>query len=234
MTTLYVSQRDASVRIFASDFLERFTHVHALVPHIIFIPVIAVMLYRSKLEGVGWLAAGLLFALGIGLWSFTEYVVHRFVFHTARQTEAETQEIVGALVPGEPVMPALRSWKQKAYFLAHGVHHHFPNDSKRLVMPPSVSVPLAFFFYFTFRPVAGPQYVWALFAGFVLGYLIYDTTHFAVHHLRMRTKLGRYLKKGHMRHHYLNAHRDYGVSSPVWDVVMHTAGPERTSTRPST
>lgn len=227
MTTLFVSQQDESVRIFASDFLERFTHVHPLVPHIIFVPTIAFMLYRSQLDGVGWLATGLLFALGVVLWSLTEYVVHRFAFHTTLETEAETQEIVAGLASGEPVVPALRSWKQKAYFLAHGVHHHFPNDSKRLVMPPGVSVPLAFFFYFAFGAAAGPQYVSALFSGFVLGYLIYDTTHFAVHHIRMRTKLGRHLKKGHMRHHYLNAHRDYGVSSPVWDVVLHTAGGEK-------
>ncbi len=64
----------------------------------------------------------------------------------------------------------------------------------------------------------------ALFAGFVAGYLVYDTTHYAVHHYRARTRFGRYLKKHHFRHHYLNPGKDFGVSSPIWDLVFGTLG----------
>ena len=66
-------------------------------PHIIFLPDNAIMLYRSWLDGVGWLAAGMLFALGVALWSLTEYVVHRFAFHTARTTEAVDGKLVAMM-----------------------------------------------------------------------------------------------------------------------------------------
>jgi sterol desaturase/sphingolipid hydroxylase (fatty acid hydroxylase superfamily) len=38
----------------------------------------------------------------------------------------------------------------------------------------------------------------------------------------MPTMWGRYLKKRHARHHFLDPDSDYGVSSPLWDVVFGT------------
>ena len=36
------------------------------------------------------------------------------------------------------------------HFIMHGVHHDYPNDATRLVMPPIISVPLAIVFYLVF------------------------------------------------------------------------------------
>ncbi len=93
-------------------------------------------------------------------------------------------------------------------------------------MPPVVSVPLAILFYHLFKFLLGITVATPLFAGFVAGYLAYDTTLHAVHHFRLPGRLGRYLKKCHMRHHYLNPHKDFGVRSPLWDAVMGTSGSE--------
>src|SRR3712207_7058388 len=41
------------------------------------------------------------------------------------------------------------------HWIIHGVHHDHPNDPLRLVMPPSVSVPLAILFYLGFAAVLG-------------------------------------------------------------------------------
>jgi sterol desaturase/sphingolipid hydroxylase (fatty acid hydroxylase superfamily) len=119
-------------------------------------------------------------------------------------------------------MPALPTWRHRSYFVAHGVHHEYPSDSSRLVAPPGASVPIAIVTWLLFRALAGPQLAPALFAGFVAGYLVYDTTHYAVHHFGMPTAWGRYLKKRHARHHFLDPDSDYGVSSPLWDVVFGT------------
>ncbi len=221
---LYVSNDDESIRMFKSGFLEWFSHVHPAVPHGIYLPIIVYMLYSSYAHGLQLPRIGLLFVGGLLLWTLTEYCVHRFVFHTTHEVEVAVREIVSKLAPGEAALPALKTWRQKQYFISHGVHHDFPNDTKRLVMPPSVGIPLAVVFYGVFRFLLGPADGSALFAGFTFAYLIYDTTHYAVHHFRLHGLLTLYLKKMHFRHHYQDSEKDFGVSNPLWDFVLGTAG----------
>jgi sterol desaturase/sphingolipid hydroxylase (fatty acid hydroxylase superfamily) len=224
MTKLYVSNKDESVRMFRNNVFEKLTRVHPTIPHVIFVPVILSMWYLSYRRETGVAETALLFLGGMLLWSFTEYVVHRFVFHVTQEAESRSHEAVSRLGADEAAVSALDDWEQRRYWLVHGVHHDFPNDSQRLVMPPGVSIPLAVVFYYLFAVMVGAVYAPALFAGFVAGYLVYDTTHYAVHHHRSRTRVGRYLKKHHFRHHYMDPTKDFGVSSPIWDLVFGTLG----------
>ncbi len=224
MAKRYVSNKDETVRMFKSDFMEKFTHIHPALPHIVFIPVVAAMFYWSHRLDVPAGRAGLLFLGGAAIWTLTEYLVHRFVFHVDDATMEEVTRLVASVEPGQPVFPVLKTLKQKHYFIAHGVHHDFPNDSKRLVMPPVISVPLAVVFYFLFRWIFGAVAAPAVLAGMVVGYLVYDTTHYAVHHWRLHGRVTLYLKKHHYRHHYQDPDKDYGVSSPLWDIIFRTWG----------
>ena len=104
----------------------------------------------------------------------------------------------------------------------HGVHHDYPNDSMRLVMPPSVSLPLAALFYLLFRLIMGPVNVAPFFAGFLLGYLFYDITHYALHHFAIKKKFWLDLKQHHMKHHYKSPDEGFGVSQSWWDTVFRT------------
>lgn len=196
----YVSNNDESARMFESDFLELFSHVHPSIPAIIYLPVVAFMLYRTITTGVSVVSAVPLFILGLLVWSFTEYILHRFVFHFVPKSE----------------------WGKRIHFMFHGVHHDYPNDSTRLVMPPIVSIPLAIVFYLLFTKLLGAFYLPPFFAGFILGYLSYDLTHYAVHHFSLHGKVSLYLKQQHMRHHYMDSDNNYGVSSPLWDFVFGT------------
>ncbi len=223
MTGMIISNRNTSVRMFRSGLLEACSRVHPAVPHIIYVPVIGLALFAGYRRGVDSLSGVMLFATGLLAWTLAEYVIHRFVFHVPDILEERTLQAVRNVVPGEPVMPTL-GWRERAYFVMHGVHHFFPNDSRRLVMPPSLSVPLAFFFYLGFLVLLGGDLTPVFFAGFVTGYLIYDTTHYVVHHKRCRGKWSAYVKKLHMRHHYLNPDRDFGVSSPLWDFAIGSRG----------
>ena len=59
------------------------------------------------------------------------------------------------------------------------------------------------------------------FAGGTLGYIMYDITHYVLHH----TKLPKYfqtVKRLHLEHHYKNYELGFGVTSPFWDVVFGT------------
>jgi len=219
--------RDPTVRMFRRDWMEKLSRVHPLVPHALFVPVVAFMLWRSLAAGVGLLATAGLALLGLGAWSVTEFLLHRYVFHEIADEEIERSVAlkVRRLDPEEPIVPALGGWREKFYFVAHGVHHEFPSDPRRLVMPPSVSVPLAVLFWLLFSWLLGPLWTPGFFAGFVVGYLIYDSFHFAIHFIRpggaMEVAMYR-LGKGHMRHHFADNKKDYGVSSPFWDLVVGT------------
>jgi sterol desaturase/sphingolipid hydroxylase (fatty acid hydroxylase superfamily) len=111
----------------------------------------------------------------------------------------------------------------RVHWIIHGVHHDHPNDPRRLVMPPIVSVPLAVCFAALFYGVAGLPNGWGVGAGFFAGYLFYDMLHYSLHHARPRSRLGRYLHQAHMRHHFQDDKTGFGVSVPWWDVVFGTA-----------
>ena len=219
----YVSNQDETCRMFRSDLLERLSHVHPATPHVLYLPVIALVLVVAARRGQGAGRIALLFLGGVFVWSLLEYLIHRFVFHPPQLVEDETRAVTASLAPGGAVIPALPTWRHQFYFLVHGVHHDYPNDSRRLVMPPSVSLPLATAFFFLFRWILGPLAP-AAFGGLVAGYLVYDTSHYFIHHSPGKTALGRHLKRRHFHHHYRDSARNFGVSSPLWDAIWGTMG----------
>jgi sterol desaturase/sphingolipid hydroxylase (fatty acid hydroxylase superfamily) len=93
-------------------------------------------------------------------------------------------------------------------------------------MPPSASIPLALAFVLAFRVTMGWEAATAFSAGFLGGYLAYDMLHYHVHHHRPRTRVGKHFRELHMRHHFQDGDRGYGVSAPWWDLVFGTA-PQR-------
>jgi hypothetical protein len=223
----YANNEDESCRMFGSDVQEVLSHVRPWVPHVIFLPAVAAALVAA-FRATSPARVGGFVALGLFLWTLLEYVIHRGIFHPPQWIEDDTRRIVSALSPTEAVLPALPTLRHKFYFIVHGVHHDYPNDSTRLVMPPSVSIPLAILFYLVFAGVFGAGAP-AVFAGFILGYLVYDTIHFAVHHASGRSAVLRALKRRHFRHHYADSSHDFGVSSPLWDLILGTLGSAKTA-----
>jgi dihydroceramide fatty acyl 2-hydroxylase len=108
------------------------------------------------------------------------------------------------------------------HFVLHGVHHDFPQDADRLVMPLGASIPMGVAFYVAFRLGLGPVLAGPLFVGLGLGYLAYDGTHYAVHHFAQTTRWGKFLRKHHMVHHFADHDGGFGVSTPLWDYVFRT------------
>jgi len=201
MAKNFVSNKDETVRMFESDFLEFFSRVHFTVPLYIYVPVILLMMYLSiYVYNLSALNIIVLFFGGIFVWTLAEYMLHRFVFHYNAKSE----------------------FGKKIHFMFHGVHHDYPSDSKRLVMPPSVSIPLAVLFFFFFRLLIGEYLMLPFFAGFILGYLFYDISHYAIHHFNMHSKFWLAIKNHHMLHHYQDEYKGYGVSSPFWDIIFRT------------
>jgi 4-hydroxysphinganine ceramide fatty acyl 2-hydroxylase len=188
--------------MFDNPVLEWGSRVHPVVPPLIYLPVIGFLLLRAiSHENLAVGSVFGVFALGILAWSLTEYLLHRFVFHLEPDSR----------------------WGRQVHFIIHGVHHDFPHDPMRLVMPPSVSVPLAIGFWFLFRVALGPAWALPAFAGFLLGYLIYDMAHYHMHHHRSKNRLSLALRRYHYRHHFQQSDRGFGVTTPMWDRVFRTS-----------
>ena len=199
--------------MFASDLIERFSRIHPATPFVFWVPAILLVLFRSQSRSdLGALASLGVFGLGILTWTLAEYLLHRFVFHWTGET----------------------ALAKRLHFLIHGVHHEFPRDKDRLVMPLGASIPLGIIFYALFYVLMGHRIGEPFFAGFVLGYLGYDGTHYAVHHFRQTTRIGKWVKRHHMRHHHADHHGGFGVSTPLWDLVFQTMPNTRPQTGPRT
>jgi dihydroceramide fatty acyl 2-hydroxylase len=199
----------SSPKMFENDFLDFFTRVHPAVPVVVFGPVI-VALAVLGFDGTGAVALAWI-AGGYAFWTLTEYWLHRVVFH---------------FEPDHPI-------GRRFHFIIHGVHHDHPNDRMRLVMPPSASIPLAALFLLLFWAVLGPGQWEAFGAGFLAGYLVYDMLHYHVHHHVPKSRMGKKLRELHMRHHFQDHERGFGVSAPWWDHVFATAPRQRSRRKPS-
>lgn len=199
---LFVSNRNETIRLFKNPVLEYFSHIHPATPVVVYTPVIIVAFYFGVVAtNVG--VSILTFVIGVFLWTLLEYTIHRWLFHY------------------EPISDL----GKRIHFLVHGVHHEYPRDRTRLVMPLLVSAPLAIGFYFLFKAIFGVYHL-PVFSGLVFGYVCYDSIHYATHHFKMNGKILRFLKEYHLKHHYNDPNSAFGVSNPLWDYVFSTV-PER-------
>lgn len=190
----------ASPRIFENPILDKLSRVHWTVPLVVYLPVVALLGIASLRSFSLPLVLGPA-ALGYFLWTLTEYLGHRFLFH---------YEFPGAI-------------GARIHYLIHGVHHVHPNDPLRLVMPVLLSAPIMLIAHGVARLLFGMPLGYPVLMGFVVGYIGYDMVHYHVHHRTPRTRLGIALRRAHMLHHFRDPTRGFGVSAPYWDYVFGTA-----------
>jgi sterol desaturase/sphingolipid hydroxylase (fatty acid hydroxylase superfamily) len=187
-------------RLFENEFLEALTKAHPLVIWGMYTPIIILSLYHSSLNlGFPRLQIVVIFLSGLFFWSLFEYFAHRFLFHYE---------------------PASEKGKRVVYIL-HGNHHQYPRDKQRLFMPPLPSILLAstiFGMMYLFMR----QYAFIFFPGFMMGYLLYGSMHYAIHAWTPPFRWMRGLWRNHHLHHYKNEHLAFGVSSTLWDHVFGT------------
>lgn len=194
----YISNSEESIKLFKSRIFDNLSKVHFTVPLYIYIPAILFFTYKAFTYHISITGFVIYFLAGLLTWTITEYFLHRFVFHYHPTSE----------------------FGKKLHFIFHGVHHDYPRDKKRLVMPPSASIPLATLFYFLFSLLLEKNFLFAFFPGFLLGYLVYDMLHYAMHHHNFKNPVLKRIKQHHMLHHYQDPTKGYGVSSSLWDIIL--------------
>ena len=186
--------------LFKNRYLEALTRTHFAIPvSLYFIIAISMLLYASRLSQINFSNLWFMFPIGMLVFSLVEYSIHRWIFHFHAETDKEK----------------LLKYK------IHGVHHEFPKDKDRLVMPPILSIIIALIFYSLFSVVTG-KYVVLYFPGFASGYSIYLLIHYAVHRFRPPANVFRVLWTHHALHHYKSEDTAFGVSMPFWDYLFGT------------
>lgn len=187
-------------RLFKNEYLEMLTKTHPLVIWGMYLPVIIYMLYYSGAHlGFSLTRIFLVFLGAIFFWTFFEYIAHRYLYHWVSDN------------------PRI----QKFVYTMHGNHHHYPRDKQRLFLPPVPSMILA-------SAIFGLMYLvlrlhtFMFFPGFMLGYLIYGSMHYAIHAFNPPFKWMKPLWRNHHLHHYKDEHHGYGVSTTIWDRVFGT------------
>lgn len=189
----------ASPRLFQNPLLDRLSRVNHLMPLLIYSPlVLALLWFGFSSRSASAVARG--FLVGYVIWTLVEYFGHRFLFHYVARSETG----------------------RRIQYLVHGVHHQYPSDPLRLVMPPLMSLPIMAAAYAVLRIAFGSHLVLPVLGGFVSGYILYDMLHFHLHHRRPRTALGRWLRHRHMHHHFRDDTSWFGVSAPWWDPIFAT------------
>lgn len=186
--------------LFQNPALEFLTKTHPLVIWGMYLPVIIGFPYFAfKRFGFNLGQLGLVFLAGMFFWTFFEYIMHRWVFHMV----AESQRA------------------QRIIYVMHGNHHHYPRDKERLFMPPVPSLIISSVLFCLMYAGIG-TYAFMFFPGFLLGYLMYGSMHYAIHAWNPPFRWMKPLWRNHHLHHYKNENKGFGVSSTIWDRVFGT------------
>jgi sterol desaturase/sphingolipid hydroxylase (fatty acid hydroxylase superfamily) len=187
-------------QLFKNQYLEFLTKTHPLVIWGMYLPILILLpYYSSAVLNYSGTAVFLFFLGGCFFWTLTEYILHRFVFHYHAESE----------------------FGKKIHYILHGNHHEYPRDKERLFMPAAPSLIIASVLFLMMYLVLGKN-VFPFFPGFLFGYLMYGSMHYAIHAWNPPFKWMKGLWRNHHLHHYKEDDRGFGVSSTLWDHIFGT------------
>lgn len=139
------------------------------------------------------------FFVGLILWTFLEYVLHRFVFHEK----------------------AFGKWAAKDHLAHHARVDWFAPIRLKL----AAAVPILGAITFLSVAIVGIHLGSSLPLGTFVGWVVYEVIHRGIHRRGPIGAYGRWARRHHLFHHFGDPMMNHGVSSPVWDWVFRTLAP---------
>lgn len=196
---IYPQQK--SPKMFKNKTLEYLTRTHPLVIIIMYLIISAFLItYFYRHFSQSMLAIIGVFLLGCFLWTLVEYFMHRFLFHHPKDA----------------------SFDKGIQYTFHGIHHEYPDDTDRTVLPVIPSLGFATLFFGLFWLIIG-KYALLFGPGFVLGYTCYMCVHYSMHRFKPpKSKLFSFWWTFHNIHHFQQHDRAFGVTSSLWDRIFGT------------
>jgi sterol desaturase/sphingolipid hydroxylase (fatty acid hydroxylase superfamily) len=134
---------------------------------------------------------------GAFTWTFLEYVIHRWLGHDGR-------------------------FRGNPFGVEHVRHHiegnYFAPTWKKLLVTPVFAGILAVPATLLLGPALGIAYV----AGLIGFYGLYELLHRLEHVWEGMGPYGRWARRHHFTHHFVDARYNHGVTTPLWDLVFGT------------
>ncbi len=186
-------------KLFNNHYVEYLTKTHPLVIWGLYSPVLFLLPYYASTFSIDPMRIFWLYIGGMFFWSFFEYLMHRFIFHFI----AESPKTI------------------RLIYVLHGNHHEYPRDKERLFMPAVPSLIISSFIFMMMYFIMGRD-SFSFFPGFMFGYLIYGSMHYAIHAWNPPFKWMKGLWRNHHLHHYKQQQKGFGVSSTLWDHIFGT------------
>jgi 4-hydroxysphinganine ceramide fatty acyl 2-hydroxylase len=184
-------KKEGQGTLFSNSFLEFFTKTNPVIHVLTYGSATAFFIYLNTISPGSFT---IFFIIGFFSWTLVEYLLHRFLFHI---NESHFQ------------------------YMIHGIHHEYPRDKERLMMPPLPGLVIVTFFYglwYLFFGINTPAFM----AGFVIGYMVYTFIHYMVHAWKPIPGI-KFLWAHHLKHHNpVFEDTAYGVSTPLWDYIFGT------------
>ncbi len=139
------------------------------------------------------------FALGWFLWTWAEYVLHRFAMHHLHGKGIMSRE-----------------------HLEHHVTSGWSFDKNHILS--WTGMLLVGFLGWTplFGLLVNPTFGIVVAVGWAFGYFFYEYQHMASHKFAPRTRYQRLVRRHHFHHHFGAPMRNHGVTMPFWDKVFGT------------
>ena len=225
MAMLKENKLHRGFRVFENGALDWLSRAHPAIPAVTFIPIAAASTAFAAYLGMEWYHYLWSLPAGFLVWTLAEYWLHRSFFHWR---------------PNSRTLARMQYWVHE--------HHHRYQEWDRLVAPPMMAAPIfAFFlvlFWFAFGGTIAATWMGSLphpsmftvIAGFIVGYLVYDYTHFATHFMPCKGSWMKTRRKLHYQHHFAFPDRWFGISMPLWDYVFGTyvkAGEKSRNAKPN-
>lgn len=169
-------------------------------------PILALILLYFALGAEPQWSMGhvvLLFGLGVFIWTFLEYALHRFVFHVQIPIRnPHLRDIVNG---------------------SHLLHHASPRDPTIILVHTGYGMTISsLLFGLLYAVFLNASSAAVVLTGIWAGFLYYEAVHYRVHFSLSATRLIAWQRRKHFHHHFTTNKRWFGVTTPLWDYVFGT------------
>lgn len=132
-------------------------------------------------------------------WTLSEYVLHRYIGHSKSPLGGFTHEHRAHHKSGDYFMPIL----------------------KKVFVSVKVIAPLCLISMWLLGGLEGGCFT----AGFTAMFICYEILHKRAHTHAPLNAYGRWLRRHHFTHHFSAPRKNFGVTTPLWDLVFRTYQP---------
>ncbi|MBT6324342.1 MAG: hypothetical protein HOJ35_00075 [Bdellovibrionales bacterium] len=133
---------------------------------------------------------------GACLWQLAEYFIHCYLGHVVKFNNLFKKE--------------------------HDLHHQKTDYFSPFYLKILSAVPVSLVVFFTMSLIFPKEVSIYFTAGFITFYFVYELIHLSLHVVPPYTFYGKFIRKHHFYHHFINPKMNHGVTTPLFDIIFGT------------